>query len=130
VTGDARLPPANLPGLDPSWSRLVTVAGEAGTKQTWHVLDNAVADPELTLLCVHGNPTWSYLWRRLFSAVPRTWRVVAPDQLGMGYSDRPGEPRTLAQRVSDLDRLTVTGCAAWCSSTPPCTCRRATRARH
>jgi olefin beta-lactone synthetase len=106
VTGDARLPPPNLPGLDPSWSRLVTVAGEGGTKQTWHVLDNAVADPELTLLCVHGNPTWSYLWRRLFSAVPRTWRVVAPDQLGMGYSDRPSEPRTLAQRVSDLDRLT------------------------
>ncbi|MDX6318120.1 MAG: cis-3-alkyl-4-acyloxetan-2-one decarboxylase / olefin beta-lactone synthetase [Nocardioidaceae bacterium] len=106
MTGDARHPPPNLPGLDPTWSRLVTVAGEAGTKQTWHVLDNAVADPELTLLCVHGNPTWSYLWRRLFSAVPSTWRVVAPDQLGMGYSDRPSEPRTLAQRVSDLDRLT------------------------
>jgi acyl-CoA synthetase (AMP-forming)/AMP-acid ligase II/pimeloyl-ACP methyl ester carboxylesterase len=106
VTGGARLPPPNLPGLDPSWSRLVTVAGGDGVKQTWHVLDNAVSDPELTVICVHGNPTWSYLWRRLIAAVPATWRVIAPDQLGMGYSDRGDDARTLATRVSDLGRLT------------------------
>ncbi len=34
------------------------------------------------------------------------WRVVAPDHLGMGWSERPASPRTLAQRVADLGTLT------------------------
>ncbi len=59
-----------------------------------------------TLLCVHGNPTWSYLWRRFLAAAPAGWRVVAVDQLGMGYSERPTAPRTLAERIDDLGVLT------------------------
>ena len=55
---------------------------------------------------MHGNPTWSYLWRRLLAAPPPGWRVVAPDHLGMGYSERLEEPRVLRQRVDDLGRLT------------------------
>ena len=57
--------------------------------RTWHVLDNGVAPTEGTLLCVHGNPTWSYLWRRFLASAEPGWRVVAVDQLGMGYSERP-----------------------------------------
>ncbi|ADB75133.1 alpha/beta fold hydrolase [Geodermatophilus obscurus] len=102
----ARLPPA-LPGLDPAWSRLVAVADSTGVKHTWHVLDNGVPDPVGTLLCVHGNPTWSYLWRRLLAAAPPGWRVVAPDHLGMGFSDRLPGPRPLRQRVADLGDLTA-----------------------
>ncbi len=105
----ARLPPTGLPGLDPAWSRLVDVPDSsrpAGTSHTWHVLDNAVAEPLGTLLCVHGNPTWSYLWRGLLAEPPPGWRVVAPDQLGMGWSDRLREPRTVAQRITDLGDLT------------------------
>src|SRR5215212_5536875 len=90
----AVLPPPGLPGLDPAWSRLVTDA----RGHTWHVL---------------GNPTWSYLWRRFIAAAPPGWRVVAVDQLGMGFSDRLPAPRTLAERVGDLDAvlaaLDVTG---------------------
>jgi olefin beta-lactone synthetase len=73
----------------------------------WHVLDNGVREPVGTLLCVHGNPTWSYLWRRLLAAAPPGWRVVAPDQLGMGWSDRLTGPRPLQQRVADLGDLTA-----------------------
>jgi acyl-coenzyme A synthetase/AMP-(fatty) acid ligase/pimeloyl-ACP methyl ester carboxylesterase len=106
-------PPPPLPGLDPAWSRHVAVTHANGEKRLWHVLDNGVADPVGTLLCVHGNPTWSYLWRRLLRAAPSGWRVVAPDQLGMGWSERPPAPRALAQRVTDLgdltDALGVTG---------------------
>ena len=105
----ARLPPPGLPGLDPSWSRLVDVpdsSGPHGSSHTWHVLDNAVEEPLGTLLCVHGNPTWSYLWRRLLAEPPAGWRVVAPDQLGMGWSERPDRPRTVAQRIRDLGDLT------------------------
>ena len=99
--------PVELPGLDPSWSRWVTVPGADGEKHVWHVLDNGVREPAGTLLCVHGNPTWSYLWRRMVAAAPPGWRVVAPDQLGMGWSDRPPAPRTLPQRVADLGDLTA-----------------------
>ncbi|MDQ3592144.1 MAG: alpha/beta fold hydrolase, partial [Actinomycetota bacterium] len=98
MSGGASTPPPDLPGLDPRWSELVEVADGAGATHTWHVLDSwapaartATTDdePALTLLCVHGNPTWSYLWRRLLAAAPTQWRVIAPDQLGMGYSERP-----------------------------------------
>ncbi|MEP6651418.1 MAG: alpha/beta fold hydrolase [Lapillicoccus sp.] len=82
-------------------------AGRAGSVHTWHVLDNAVTEPRGTLLCVHGNPTWSYLWRGLLADPPAGWRVIAPDQLGMGWSARPGAPRTVAQRVDDLTHLTA-----------------------
>ncbi len=107
MTGPAATLPPSLPGLDPAWSRTVAVADTTGAKHTWHVLDNGVPEPVGTLLCVHGNPTWSYLWRRLVAAAPPGWRVVAPDQLGMGFSDRLSAPRSLQQRVADLGDLTA-----------------------
>ena len=109
----AVLPPPGLPGLDSQWSRLVATPGLDGVGRTWHVLDNQVIDPALTLLCVHGNPTWSYLWRDLITGAPATVRVVAMDQLDMGYSERTGTTRRLKQRIEDLgvltDELDLTG---------------------
>ncbi len=105
-SGDPAVPPAGLPGLDPSWSRTVDVTDGAGRPHRWHVLDNGAAPSAGTLLCVHGNPTWSYLWRRVLAAAPAGWRVLAPDQLGMGYSERLDAPRSLAERVADLGDLT------------------------
>jgi acyl-coenzyme A synthetase/AMP-(fatty) acid ligase/pimeloyl-ACP methyl ester carboxylesterase len=102
----ATLPPEGLPGLDPSWSRLVAATDTDGISRTWHVLDNGAEPTEGTMLCVHGNPTWSYLWRRFLTEAPAGWRVIAVDQLGMGYSERPDGPRTLAQRVADLTTVT------------------------
>ncbi|MGB5381281.1 MAG: alpha/beta fold hydrolase [Acidimicrobiia bacterium] len=102
----AVLPPPGLPGLDPEWSRLVETPGLDGSGRTWHILDNGVTNPTHTLLCVHGNPTWSFLWRHLIAAAPATVRVIAVDQLGMGYSERTGTTRRLAQRVDDLCALT------------------------
>ncbi|MFC6887092.1 MULTISPECIES: alpha/beta fold hydrolase [Actinomadura] len=71
-----------------------------------HYLDEGNGDP---VLFVHGNPTWSYLWRRPVLALRDRYRCVAPDHIGMGLSDTPGEDRytyTLASRVDDLDALT------------------------
>ncbi|MEJ7834534.1 MAG: alpha/beta fold hydrolase [Nocardioides sp.] len=104
---------AELPGLDPAWSRMVTAPDAEGRQRAWHVLDNGVEPTRGTLLCLHGNPTWSYLWRGLLAAAPVGWRVIAPDHLGMGCSERTDTPRTVAQRVADLgcltDALGVTG---------------------
>ena len=100
-------PTLQLPGIDPSWSRMVTVLDADGRPRRWHVLDNQAEATVGTLLCVHGNPTWSYLWRRMLAAAPPGWRVIAPDHLGMGLSERLEAPRTLAQRVDDLGTLTA-----------------------
>lgn len=102
----AILPPQSLPGLYPDWSRLVTTPDLDGVGRTWHVLDNGVEDARLTLLCVHGNPTWSYLWRDVVANSPDDVRVIAIDHLDMGFSERTGTVRRLAQRIDDLSALT------------------------
>ena len=101
--------------MNPLHSRLVTVAdAAAGVDRRWHILDTlpelvaAGVTPVGTILAVHGNPTWSYLWRDLVSrATDAGWRVVAVDQLDMGFSERTGSARVLAQRVADLGDLTA-----------------------
>lgn len=105
--------PPHLPGLRPHWSRTIQVpATDGNPPTTWHVLDNRddlTTPPVGTLLAVHGNPTWSYLWRDLLAqAAGHGWRVVAVDQPGMGYSERDGRMRRLADRITDLDALTRT----------------------
>ncbi|MFZ9041527.1 MAG: alpha/beta fold hydrolase [Ilumatobacteraceae bacterium] len=106
-------PPSGLPGLDPTWSRTVTVPDLDGIERCFHVLDRGPRDAELTLLCVHGNPTWSYLYRDLIARAPDGVRVVAVDHLDMGFSERTGTERRLATRIDDLtavvDRLGVHG---------------------
>jgi len=89
-------------GLDPTWSSEVTFTGSDGRPVTWHYLDTG-RQPETTatLVCVHGNPTWSYLWRGLLEQLPPTWRVIAVDQTGMGFSER-NRPRRYADRVDEL----------------------------
>jgi olefin beta-lactone synthetase len=91
-------------GVEPAWSRVVAVAGHDGVTRDWHVLDRPAAPDARslgTVICVHGNPTWSYLWRSFLHRFAPGYRVIAVDQLGMGYSERT-EPRTYATRVRDL----------------------------
>ncbi|MCC3269936.1 alpha/beta fold hydrolase [Arthrobacter gengyunqii] len=108
------------PGVAESWSSFVQVPSTAavdprGTVHKWHVLDNGPdlaargVEPAGTLLCVHGNPTWSYLWRSLLAAgseAEQPWRVIAVDQLDMGFSARTGAFRRLEDRITDLGDLT------------------------
>ena len=51
-----------------------------------HFVDEGDGDP---ILFVHGDPTWSYLWRRFIPALSRRHRCVVPDQMGMGKSEVP-----------------------------------------
>lgn len=104
ITEPARIPP-HLPDLQPGWSRLVTIADADGTPIGVHVLDNRPPETTFTLVCVHGNPTWSYLWRNVIAAAPPNVRVIAVDQVDMGYSARTSGVRRLAQRIDDLDAI-------------------------
>lgn len=47
-----------------------------------------------TFLCLHGQPTWSYLYRKMIPVFSRVGRVVAPDLFGFGKSDKPIEARS------------------------------------
>ena len=51
-----------------------------------HYLDEG-ADDE-TILCLHGEPTWSYLYRKLIPPLAGHYRVIAPDLVGFGKSDK------------------------------------------
>ena len=96
-------------GLDPSWSRSIDVASHEGGTHRWHVLDTGVPehDPDaLTVVCVHGNPTWGYAWASFLRRLHGSYRVVAVDQLGMGYSERTAM-RRYVDRVRDLDDVIV-----------------------
>lgn len=100
-----------LPGVDPRAQRTVTTRDFTGTDRTWHLLDSLPllqergVTPVGTLLAVHGNPTYSFLYRTLIrDDIP--WRLIAVDQLDMGYSDRTGVRRTLQDRITDLSLLT------------------------
>ena len=70
-----------------------------------HYLDEGKGE---TVLMVHGNPSWSFYFRELVKSMRETNRCIAPDHIGMGLSDRPGEDRyryTLKSRIDDLDAL-------------------------
>lgn len=51
-----------------------------------HFIDHGPKDGPVVLM-LHGNPTWSFLWRRVIAALPEL-RCVAPDLLGFGLSSR------------------------------------------
>jgi len=51
-----------------------------------HYLDEGEGDP---VLCLHGEPTWSFLYRRMIPVLAAVARVVAPDYFGFGRSDKP-----------------------------------------
>lgn len=70
-----------------------------------HYLDEGRGAP---VVMVHGNPTWSFYYRRLVLALRDRYRCIVPDHVGMGLSDKPSDDRyvyTLAQRVDDFEAL-------------------------
>ena len=51
-----------------------------------HYIDEGAGNP---ILCLHGEPSWSYLYRKMVPTLSKTSRVVAPDLIGFGRSDKP-----------------------------------------
>lgn len=72
------------------------------------------------LLCLHGIPAWSYFFRTLIAGLSRRYRVVAPDFIGFGRSDKFSDPREYSYQLFvdtvrtvidalGLDRITLIG---------------------
>ncbi len=71
----------------------------------YHYLDEGRGEPVVML---HGNPTWSFYYRRLVEALNGSARTIVPDHIGCGLSDKPDDSRyeyTLDRRVRDLEVL-------------------------
>lgn len=69
-----------------------------------HYLDEGPADAS-PLLFVHGNPTWSFHWRRMIQAFAPSHRCIAVDHLGCGKSDKPQRTIRLAEHIDNLTAL-------------------------
>ncbi len=80
-----------------------------------HYVEEGAGDP---VLLIHGEPTWGFLYRKMIPALAEVGRVVAPDLLGFGRSDKPLEPAAYSydthfrsiERLAlelDLERLTI-----------------------
>lgn len=74
------------------------------TEGRLHYVDEGPRDAP-TLLFVHGNPTWSFHWRRMITGLSDSFRCVALDHLGCGLSDKPNRGFTLADRIDHLGQL-------------------------
>lgn len=71
----------------------------------YHYLDEGDGP---TVMMLHGNPSWSFYYRRLVLALRGEFRCIVPDHIGCGFSDKPSDDRyayTLERRVADLEAL-------------------------
>ncbi len=105
----ADLPP-EVAAAYPYRSRFVQVNG-----RRMHYVDEGPPDAPPMLL-LHGNPAWGYLWRDTVPPLLAAgYRVVVPDQIGFGLSEKPHDHRAhtldnhTANIVALLDRLDLHG---------------------
>ncbi len=85
-TADERF--ADLP--DYPWSPRYLSDLPSLARLRMHYLDEGPRDAPLTWLCLHGNPAWSYVYRKMIPVfLAAGHRVVAPDLIGFGKSDKP-----------------------------------------
>lgn len=88
-----RTPDERFAGL-PGWGfapHYLEHAGADGTLRM-HYVDEGPRDAAVTALCLHGQPTWSYLYRKMIPVFAAAGlRVVAPDFYGFGRSDKPAD---------------------------------------
>ena len=81
----------NLPGYDFAPNYADVDDGEGHTVRM-HYLDEGQKDGQI-ILAMHGQPVWSYLYRKMIPLlVAKGYRVIAPDLIGFGRSDKPTEP--------------------------------------
>jgi haloalkane dehalogenase len=113
---------ARLPGFAFAPHYLEGLAGFEGLRV--HYLDEGPRDARHTFLCLHGQPAWSYLYRKMIPVFAAAGaRVVVPDLIGFGRSDKPDDEayftftrhrdmlRAFVERL-DLANLTLV-CQDW-----------------
>lgn len=108
---DAPALPDFIAAMLPQARRCFRLETGADTGRAMHLLDDGPREAT-TVVMVHGNPTWSFLWRKVIAALPAgKFRCIAPDLLGLGLSDRlpSGSEHTL-ERHADAVAQVVNAC--------------------
>ena len=96
----AILPPA-VQDIYPFASHYLDIGGLG-----YHYVDEGQGDP---ILMVHGNPTWSFLFRNFIRALSGPNRCLAVDHMGCGLSAKPQSYRyRLARHIANLEHLVLT----------------------
>jgi len=73
--------------------------------QNYHYLDEGEGDP---IVMLHGNPSWSFMYRNLVVDLRESHRIIVPDHIGCGLSDKPSDEHysyRLEKRVANLEAL-------------------------
>jgi haloalkane dehalogenase len=94
------MPPTDWRSLYPFASQELKIDG-----LRYHYLDEGSGP---VLLLSHGNPTWSFFWREIVTALRGEYRLIVVDHIGCGLSDKPSPaqyPYRLARRAEDMNRL-------------------------
>jgi haloalkane dehalogenase len=92
--------------FDGTWSFAPNFCGAAGFQQ--HYIDEGPADGGgvETIICLHGEPTWGYLYRNMIGPLAEHHRVIVPDHMGFGKSETPQDREyTLRTHVENLTAL-------------------------
>jgi len=79
------------------------VRHDDGVRQAF-VDEGPFAGP-FTFVLLHGNPTWSFLYRHFIARLSTVYRVIAVDHVGFGRSDKPEDPGyyTIERHIANLD---------------------------
>jgi haloalkane dehalogenase len=109
--GAFRTPDERFEGLS-GWPYAPRYAVQEGLRM--HYVEEGAGNP---ILLLHGEPTWGFLYRRLIPVLARAGRVVVPDLLGFGRSDKPRDQaaysydmhaRSIERLALDLDLRELT----------------------
>jgi haloalkane dehalogenase len=115
---------ANLPGFAYAPHYLTVDGGAENAALRMHYLDEGRQEPDgEVFLCLHGEPSWCYLYRKMIPTLAAHGRVIAPDLIGFGRSDKPTERSAYTYamhratvesliRQLDLRRITLV-CQDW-----------------
>ena len=87
--------------FDGTWPYTPMFGEAAGFRQ--HYIDEGKGNP---IICLHGEPTWGYLYRNMIGPLAAHHRVVVPDHMGFGKSETPQDREyTLRTHVTNLTAL-------------------------
>jgi haloalkane dehalogenase len=90
--------------FDGTWPYAAHFFGANGFRQ--HYGDEGMPDSGETFVCVHGEPTWGYLYRAFIPKLSEYGRVVVPDHMGFGKSETPQDRSySIREHCENLERL-------------------------
>lgn len=97
-----RLPAAAIPG----WLAAMVPFERYRVDVGDHVMAVMEVGEGRPVLCVHGNPTWGFLYRKVAAALmDDPVRVIMPDLVGLGFSDHPSSGHTLERHIRWMGRF-------------------------